>query len=410
MHTIRPARLLPGALLTFAMALGLSHAGPARAQESAGAGDLLRAARIDSLPPAQRQAWREYLEASRRRLAADRDSMQRELRATGRTEVFSAVEGPNKVIVPRMTDAWFASDEARRMAEDILSFQTPSGGWSKRLELEKGPRLPGQSYAVGGWSYIGTFDNDATTDHMRFLARANAARPDARYRAAFLKGLDYTLEAQFPNGCWPQVYPLQGWYHDAATMNDDMLLHVMELLREVARGGFDFVPERERQRAGAAVRGGVGCILASQVVIDGKRTVWGAQSDPLTLRPVKARSYEHATLSGGESVGLMELLMEIPNPTPEVIAAVDGAAAWFRATAIPDHEIANRQYVERKGAGPVWARFYEIGTNRPIFSNRDGEILYDWKLLEDERKYGYAWYVTTPAKALEEYEAWKKRH
>jgi PelA/Pel-15E family pectate lyase len=154
----------------------------------------------------------------------------------------------------------------------------------------------------------------------------------------------------------------------------------------------------------------VGCILASQDVIDGKRTVWGAQSDPLTLRPVKARSYEHATLSGGESVGLMELLMEIPNPTPEVIAAVDGAAAWFRATAIPDHEIANRQYVERKGAGPVWARFYEIGTNRPIFSNRDGVILYDWKLLEDERKYGYAWYVTTTAKALEEYEAWKKRH
>jgi PelA/Pel-15E family pectate lyase len=405
--TSAPRLAAAGLLLLASVRGGAAHAQLPPVPADTG---LLRSARIDSLPPAQRTAWRAYLADSRRRYAADRDSMIRELRSLGRDSMVPAVEGPNKVLVPRMTDAWFGSEEARRMAENILSFQTPSGGWSKRLELEKGPRQPGQNYGVEGWSYIGTFDNDATTDHMRFLARADAARRDARYEAAFLKGLDYTLEAQYPDGCWPQVYPLQGWYHDAATMNDDMLVHVLTMLRDVERGEFGFVPAPQRRRAGEAVRRGVDCILASQVVVNGNRTVWGAQSDPLTLRPVKARSYEHPSLSGGESVGIMEFLMSIENPSPAVVDAVHAAAAWFRVAAIPDHEMVNRNLRERPGAGPIWARFYEIGTNRPIFSNRDGVILYDWSKLQDERKYGYSWYGTAPAQALVEYEAWAKGH
>jgi PelA/Pel-15E family pectate lyase len=405
--TSAPRLLAVGLLLLASLRGGVARAQLPPVPPDTG---LLRSARIDSLPSAQRTAWRAYLADSRRRYAADRDSMIRELRALGRDSIVSAVEGPNQVLVPRMTDAWFGSEEARRMAENILSFQTPSGGWSKRLELGKAPRQPGQNYGVEGWAYIGTFDNDATTDHMRFLARADAARRDGRYEAAFLKGLDYTLEAQYPNGCWPQVYPLQGWYHDAATMNDDMMVHVLTLLRDVERGEFGFVAAQERRRAGVAVGRGVDCILASQVVVNGKRTVWGAQSDPLTLRPVKARSYEHPSLSGGESVGIMEFLMSIEIPTLDVVGAVYDAADWFRAAAIPDHEMVNRNLRERPGAGPIWARFYEIGTNRPIFSNRDGVILYDWSKLQDERKYGYSWYGTAPARALAEFDVWRLRH
>ena len=68
---------------------------------------------------------------------------------------------------------------------------------------------------------IATLDNNSTTSELRFLALAGDVAPDPRYRAAFLRGLEYLHAAQFPNGCWPQVYPLQGGYHDAATFNDD---------------------------------------------------------------------------------------------------------------------------------------------------------------------------------------------
>ena len=57
----------------------------------------------------------------------------------------------------------------------------------------------------------------------------------------------------------------------------------------------------------------------------------------------------------------------------------------------------------------MWARLYEIGTDRPIFSNREGITLYDWNQLTDRRT-GYAWFGTEPASALRTYERWKRMH
>ena len=52
---------------------------------------------------------------------------------------------------------------------------------------------------------------------------------------------------------------------------------------------------------------------------------------------------------------------------------------------------------------------YEIGTNRPIFSNREGRKLYDWNLLTDRRR-GYGWFTDAPAAMLAEYDEWAKQH
>jgi PelA/Pel-15E family pectate lyase len=51
----------------------------------------------------------------------------------------------------------------------------------------------------------------------------------------------------------------------------------------------------------------------------------------------------------------------------------------------------------------------EIGTNRPIFANRDGVLLYDFNLLTDRRT-GYNWYGTEPAASLKSYAAWAPTH
>ena len=62
-----------------------------------------------------------------------------------------------------------------------------------------------------GWSFVGTIDNDATIDELRFLARVQAHMPGTAgdsYRASILKGIRYLLQARYPNGGWPQVYPL----------------------------------------------------------------------------------------------------------------------------------------------------------------------------------------------------------
>jgi PelA/Pel-15E family pectate lyase len=58
----------------------------------------------------------------------------------------------------------------------------------------------------------------------------------------------------------------------------------------------------------------------------------------------------------------------------------------------------------------MWARFYEIETNRPIFSGRDGIIRYRYSEIEHERQVGYSWYGSWPLSLLqEEYPVWRDK-
>jgi PelA/Pel-15E family pectate lyase len=375
---------------------------------------MLSGARLDSLPAASRKAWREYIDRSRSLKSRDQAFMARELAKLGRDTMSRAPYVREFGIRGDMTPEWFATDSARRVADRILTWQTPSGGWSKHVDVMLRARVPGESFFSENtnWQYIATIDNGSTTSQMEFLARTDraASSGEPRYRDAFVRGLRYLLNAQYPNGCWPQVYPLQGGYHDAATYNDDATLHVLELLDGAASGQYPFVAKSDRDASRAATARGLECILASRVVSGGRHTVWGQQHDPLTLQPVQARSYEHASLTAQESAHVLDYLMRLPAPSDRVIAAVHDAVVWLEAT--PVYGLTwdfGTGLHESPGEGPLWARMYEIGTNRPIFSDRDGVIRYRWSELSD-RRIGYAWYTDAPIGTLETYEIWSRRH
>ncbi len=176
---------------------------------------------------------------------------------------------------------------------------------------------------------MGTLDNDATNTELRFLAKVQAQTPgkdgDA-YRASFLKGIRYLLAAQFPNGGFPQVYPLEGGYHDAITFNDNAVSESAETLTWVSegKGDYAFVPADLRKQAGAAAAHALQCILVSQIVINGKKTIWAQQEDALTLEPVSARNYEPGALAASESADLLEYLMSLPKPSKELMASIAG--------------------------------------------------------------------------------------
>jgi PelA/Pel-15E family pectate lyase len=297
------------------------------------------------------------------------------------------------------------------MAESILSYQTPSGGWSKHVDFRAGVRLPGMSYngESSEWRYIPTIDNSSTTEEIRFLAGADGAHPDPRYRSAVERGVRYLLDAQMPTGCWPQVFPLQGGYHDAVTFNDDALVNVARLMRAVRAGTLPISAPELRERSRAAERGAIRCMLDAQVAVRGRLTVWGQQHDPITLRPTSARSYELTSLTGDESVGVARFLMETPDPDARVVRAVHAAADWFRANSIPNIAYDRYQLTRRTDAKPVWARMVEIGTGKPIFANRDGVKLYDYARLTD-RQSGYRWFTSAPNALLRDYERWAKAH
>ena len=391
----------------------VSIASCARAQQFTAPGDdtgrpLLTAQRIASLPEAERAAWTSYIDRSRRLHDADTAAVNAELRATGLTTMRKApYRGPELDLVSDSSAAWFQSNAARDIALAITTFQTPSGGWSKRTDMSK-PRAPGMSYysETEAWHYIPTLDNGATLLQLAFLQRMAETWRDGYFVSAYRRGIAYVLAAQEPNGCWPQSYPLEGGYHDAITFNDDATVRVLRTLEEAGKAAIATAALRDS--AQAAVRRGIACLLTTQVVVNGKRTVWGQQHDPITLEVVPARRYELAGLSGRESASVMTYLMSLPTPGSSVIAAVDAAAEFFRANAISGYKYDFRDGLSKAADGPLlWARLYEIGTNRPIFANRDGVKLYDWNQLTDRRT-GYAWFGTEPANALRQYDKWKR--
>ena len=56
--------------------------------------------------------------------------------------------------------------------------------------------------------------------------------------------------------------------------------------------------------------------------------------------------------------------------------------------------------VREIGAPPLWARHYEIETDRPIFAGRDGVKRYALADIERERRTGTAWYGGWPQQVL----------
>lgn len=319
--------------------------------------------------------------------------------------------------------AWFASNQARQIAETILIYQRASGGWpknvdvirplsaAKKRELSENPNEP-----------LSTIDNGATYTQMHFLARVYQAKGDPRCVLAFLKGLDYLLEAQYANGGWPQYYPVRNGYYSHITFNDEAMIGVMCLLRDVAedRELYGFVDEDRRLRARQADKKGLDCILKTQIRVEDRLTAWCAQYDAKTLKPARGRTYELPSLSGKETVGIVRFLMGIPAPSEEIRQAVQGAVAWLDRVKIQGIRVVRRSGAGGRGfdkvvvsdpdAPTLWARFYSIESGVPFFSDRDGKEYHDLSEISEERRNAYGWLGTWPQHLLEaDYPEWQKR-
>jgi PelA/Pel-15E family pectate lyase len=215
------------------------------------------------------------------------------------------------------------------------------------------------------------------------------------------------------------------------------MVRLLQFLREVAVSpAYEFVdhpasPRGEnttgaqshtrRQAAGESFARGIQCILKCQVRSNGKLTSWCAQHDEIDLSPRPGRSYELVSLSGSESVGIVKLLISLDHPGPEVIESVRAAVAWFEAAKLPGIKVIqkpdsaapkgfDRIVVPEKNARPIWARFYEIGTNKPIFSDRDGVAKSSLTEIGYERRNGYSWLGYWPEDLLKkDYPAWQMK-
>lgn len=307
----------------------------------------------------------------------------------------------------------------KRMAETILRYQRANGGWPKNYD--RSGREVDDTVTAGQEKNDSTIDNGATHTEVELLAGFYRATGDERYRRACLRGIEFLLQAQYDHGGWPQYFPEAKGYQKHITFNDGAMIGVMTVLREVSRGGgaYSFVDGKLCRRCAQAVEKGISCILKCQIEVDGKRTGWCAQHDERTFVPRKARSYELPSISGSESVGVVRFLMGIEEPSPEVVAAIEGAVAWFGEAKLTGIKVVRKEdpsfprgwdkVVVRDETAPLlWARFYEIGTNKPIFCSRDGVPREKLGDISYERRTGYSWLGRYAEGLFPEYEAWRK--
>jgi PelA/Pel-15E family pectate lyase len=327
--------------------------------------------------------------------------------------------------VNKQQPLWYQTDEAARIADQVVLYQKESGGWEKNIDMaamlaqaEKDALIKSKS---GGET---TIDNGATYTQIAYLAKvitgslAKATPPNnfPKYKEAFNRGLDFLFAAQYENGGYPQFFPLRKGYYTHITFNDNAMINVLKLMREIAKKKEDFlfVDEERRLKAEKAVEKAMPLILKTQVEVSGKKTVWAAQYDEATLKPAPARKFEPVSLTAGESIGIVRFLMYDSKPTQAAIDAIESAITWYRANKIEgirwDTKGKEHAVVKDKNAPPIWARFYEIETMKPIFIGRDAVIKYDVMEIEAERRNGYAWYVSEPNELLEkDYPKWKEK-
>jgi PelA/Pel-15E family pectate lyase len=321
------------------------------------------------------------------------------------------------------------SSRVDSIAENMLVYQRAIGGWPKavnEIKVDYKKLLSDaekKSIRADSMRIDATIDNSATIREIRYLVKAFKQTQNQAYITSAEKGIRYFLKAQNANGGWPQYYPDSALYRSQITYNDDAMMNVMNILQDIIekKNDFEVVDASLVPQITTAVERGIQCILKTQIVVDGKLTVWCAQYNKKTLQPEMARKFELVSLSGSESVGITRFLMRIKNPSSQVKQAIVAAVAWFDLVKIsgykygdiaaPDQPKGKDRLPQADPNSTIWARFYEIGTNRPFFSGRDSEKKYDVREIEHERRTGYAWYGTWAEKLLKtEYPAWAKKN
>lgn len=315
------------------------------------------------------------------------------------------------------------------VADNMLVYQRNVGGWPKHIgdvKVDYTKKLSESEKATIADDFArndATIDNNATTKEIRYLVTAFKKYNNKGYLEAAEKGIRYLLKMQYPNGGFPQFYPDSSGYRSQVTFNDNAMINALNILWDVIHRANDFevVSSSLIEPAKTAVAKGIDCILKTQINVNGNLTAWGTQYDKRTLKPAKARIYELPSIASMESVEIVRFLMKIDKPGKQIQTAINCAVKWLQRSKIDGYDFIDvSDSTQPKGRdrilvldnnSAVWARFYDIETNKPLFAGRDGVKRWNLSDIEVERRTGYGWYGKWPKNLLDkEYPRWVKKN
>ncbi len=317
------------------------------------------------------------------------------------------------------------SDEAKRVAEQVILYQRVTGGWPKNTDFAKQLSDEEREKVIADKqnTFDSTTDNNATTTEMDFLARMYQANGDEIYKETVVRGINYLLDGQYDNGGWPQFWPTMRDYQIHITYNDGAMINTLRLLEKIDKkqAPYDNIADKSLQmRIKKSIEKAIDCILKTQIKYKGELTVWCQQHDRETLLPAPARAFELPSFCSSESAGIVSFLMDMENPDKNVKKAIHAAMKWFdkyKLTGLeikrsfdpkigPDVQLINNPNADH----PIWARYYDLEFCEPFVCDRDGVPRKHLWQIGSERRNGYGWYQDRPVVLYEQYNKWADKY
>ncbi len=270
---------------------------------------------------------------------------------------------------------------ARAAGMALVNGQLRSGGWEYRIQFDD--RREKWAYRTDPEAEkqynVSTLDDNTTQSATRFLMHLDRElefKDDAIHNAA-IDALNSLIDVQYPNGAWPQRftgppdpkkfpvikarYP-ETWpreypkvdYRSFYTFNDNTIADTIALMFDAAE---TYEDDRYRQSAIDAAD----FILLAQM--PDPQPAW-AQQYNAAMEPAWARKFEPASVTGGESQGVMRTLIDVYRRTGDekYLEAVSRALKYLFTCELPDGQL---------------ARFYELHTNKPLYFTMDYQLTYD---------------------------------
>lgn len=296
----------------------------------------------------------------------------------------------------------FYLDAAREAAEALSYGQLVSGGWTNSIDFDpKGDKAARYRNGRGRGANNSTLDDGITQAAIQFMMRIDRALDptDKVIHESSQIAIESLLKAQFPNGGFPQIwtgpvpsrpvvrasYPDYDWrtegkikdYWNKYTLNDGLAGTVSETLLKA------FELTRDPRFKVALSRLGDFLILAQ---MPDPQPAWAQQYGD-DMRPIWARRFEPAAVTGGESQDALETLLKIARVTGDAkyLEPVPRALDYLKRSLLPDGRL---------------ARFYELRTNKPLYMTRNGKE-YSLTYEDSELPAHYGWKVDSRLAAIE---------
>jgi len=278
-------------------------------------------------------------------------------------------------------------EAAKSAADALVRGQHPRGGWNYVIDTagEDSLRRWYETYGHNAWRmeeyhrFYGnaTFDDAGTAEASQLLLRVYLEKRERKYRAPLVKAIQFVLDAQYPNGGWPQRFPFVegGGVHGHAdytpyiTFNDDVAGENIEFLlyAHQALGSND-------RRLVDAIERGMDIYVKTQQPMP--QPAWGLQHFPDTLKPAPARTIEpqafatHTTATNIRSmIGFYRLTGD-----RQFLARLPEALDWLDQVRTPQNLIA---------PGRTHPTFILEGSNTPIYIHRRGSNITNGQYYAD---------------------------